>query len=257
MEPLSNHDPAHCCWNCDHFQRFDPDPKPKLCEGQCRAKPLNGAMFQACFVSDRSDGFGHNKECLPAWPWIPCGLRGRCSSFALSTEKDLPQSPMSFGCTHNPPTPYQDWRAWAKPGKGICLTCHWFEPEECPYRGSAPRARGSCLYYPPAQTWATMFEIQIPMLEIGVNPTIENAHVMWCSCWEGPRPIVDMDPTPIEAPKNELEAYQNWEVGRPKAVWLTSLLFSRISRIREYFESSKPQKCGKVPSKKITPLRQV
>ena len=223
MEPVANHYPRVCCWQCEHFQRYDSTlPFPTKCDGECRAAPIAGAFFVTNFAYDEKRNFGLNSEIAYAFPHIPCGLRNRCAQFKASMEKDIPKSPMSLDCQREAPTIAATWQPWIKPGKESCATCIWFEPEYCQRKHPAQPDNGACLYYPPRPRRYHWFERFLPRVEIGVTATLIGAARLWCSQWDGPRPEFQIGPDPekIETPADLLT---RWESRRARLVWQTSL----------------------------------
>jgi len=238
MEPIHNFHPPVCCWNCDHFQRYDPDPRPKKCDGECRAAPIPGALFVTDFMPDPTDrsNFGHNKETAYYWPHITCGLRMRCSLFSPTTEADNPQSPMSFNCQHEQPTNVSEWKPWIKPGKQSCWTCAWFEPALCQRKNKEQPDLGSCLYNPPRPREFHQFESMFPSAAVGATPTVSGALNLWCSAWQGPRPEIGYtaaDPEPVQSAQ---EAYVKWEAGRERLTWLAALQLYAVKKIMKEAE---------------------
>lgn len=244
MEPLANYNPSVCCWNCDHFQRYDPAlPRPSSCDGECRLEPVKGALFTTDFMPDPQDraDFGHNKETAFAWPHITCGLRMRCKQFEKSKELELPQSPLSFDCQHTAPTFTNEWKAWIKPGKQNCFTCAWFEPALCQRKNDAQLDNGCCLYNPPLPRQYHFFEQMFPRAEIGATPSIRGALALWCSKWEGPRPDIGYSPEDKEPIESGQDAYNLWEDRRSRLVWLASLQIGQVKKIRAEAEKNAPR----------------
>ena len=220
MEPKANHNPPLCCWNCQHFQRYDPSaPRPVRCDGECRLEPPAGSLFTLDLPRD------YNKETSFWFPHITCGLRSRCARFEKTTEPDAPQSPMSFDCQHTPPTLTVTWRAWRRPDKRetTCFNCSWFEPELCQHKNETQPDNGCCLYNPPLGRRFFQFEQLLPRLETGTNPKIDGAGNYWCSRWEGPRPMIGFSADDPEPAKTAEEVYNRWEAQNERLVWLAAL----------------------------------
>lgn len=242
MEPLHNYNPSVCCWNCDHYQRYDPELRPTACDGECRLEAVKGALFITDFIPDPQDraDFGHNKETAFYWAHISCGLRMRCSRFEATTEPELPQSPMSFNCQHEKPTLTADWKAWIKPGRKSCFTCGWFEPALCQHKNDKQPDNGCCLHNPPLPRQFHYFEPMLPRAEVGAPATITGALGLWCSKWEGPRPEIgytNEDPEPVES---ALDAYTKWEDGRTRLTWLASLQIAKVKEMKRKMQAKKP-----------------
>ena len=243
MEPIHNYHPPVCCWNCDHFQRYDPSPRPKKCDGECRQRAIPGALFITDFMPDPTDRdgkeFGHNKEIAYYWAHITCGLRMRCHHFEPTTEEDLPQSPLSFNCQHEAPTSVGEWEPWIKPGKGSCFTCAWFEPALCQRAHKEQLDNGGCLHDPPRPRQFHHFEPMLPRAELGATPTISGARSLWCSKWEGPRPEIgytSADPNPV---KSNDDVYVRWEAGRERLTWLSSIQITRVKAMQAQMAARK------------------
>lgn len=239
MEPIANYNPPVCCWNCEHYQRYDSDSRPKRCDGECRLNPVPGALFTTDFSPDPQDkdDFGHNKETSYYWPHITCGLRMRCASFEKSTENSLPQSPLSFDCQHTAPTVTAEWKPWIKPGKKSCFTCSWFEPELCQRKHDRQIDRGCCLHGPPPPRQFHVFEQMLPRAEIGATPSILGALGLWCSKWEGPRPEIGFTTEDLQDPiESPLDVYTQWEARRERLVWLASI---QLAKVKEQIAKSR------------------
>lgn len=242
MEPKANFNPPICCWNCDHFQRYDPTgPRAGRCDGECRLEPVRGAFF----VLDLPRDFA--KETTLWFPHIPCGLRNRCAQFKKTAEPDLPQSPMSFDCQHTAPTITNAWQAWVRPDKQetVCFNCTWFEPELCQRKNEVQPDNGTCLYYPPLERRFFQFEQLLPRLETGTTPSIIGALGYWCSKWEGPRPEIGFtreDPEPAQTP---VEIYTQWEARNERLVWLSALQMGQLQK-----GMRRPEPPKKKPAKK-------
>lgn len=213
-------DKGRCCWNCDHFQRYDSELPPKKCEGECRIAPLAGSLFVADHVR------GMNTEQMRFWPYIGDGLRHRCAHFEKSTEQELPQSPMSVACKEPPPTPLGEWSPWARPDKveKTCWYCEHYEPEEGSHK--AQPDVGSCLYNPPLYRSAVFPALQVQSA-IGVAPTVPAARVLWCSCWEGPR-AAQLAYTPDQEELTPDDVVIQWEARHERLVWMSTFLQKRF-----------------------------
>lgn len=240
MEPIHNHNPRVCCWNCEHFQRYDSEKRPTHCDGECRANPIPGALYITDFIPDPQDRaeFGHNKETAYYWPHITCGLRMRCASFEATTEKDNPQSPLSFDCQHTAPTVATEWRPWVKPGKKerSCFACNWFEPALCQRKFDTQLDNGCCLFNPPKPRQNHLFEEVLPRAEMGVSPSVRGALALWCSKWSGPRPQIGYTDTDPDPPENMADHYSMWESQRERATWLSALTMARFKAIKRAAE---------------------
>lgn len=252
MEPIHNFHPAVCCWNCEHFQRYDQSQQPQKCDGECRRAPIPGALFITDFMPDPQDptDFGHNKETAYYWPHITCGLRMRCSYFDDTMEQDNPQSPMSFACQHEAPTSVAEWKPWVKPSREFrtCWTCGWFEPALCHRKHKEQPDNGCCLHDPPRPRQFHQFEAIYQRAEVGATPTITGALSLWCSRWDGPRPEIGYTAEDIDPVRSGHEAYTKWEAGRERLTWLSSMQISKVKEI-----ASKRSGCpGKQKSKIIT-----
>lgn len=227
MEPKTNYNPPVCCFNCEHFQRYDSTlPRPKRCDGECRLEPVKGALFTLDLPRD------YNKETSYWFPHITCGLRCRCASFKATNEKELPQSPMSFDCQHTPPTLTVSWRPWVKPSKKqtVCFNCAWFEPVLCQRKNEKQPDNGCCLYYPPLPRQFHVFEQLLPRLDTGTNPPITGALGYWCSRWEGPRPEIGFTQDNPDPPKTPEDVYVNWEAQNERLVWLSALQMAEFQK---------------------------
>lgn len=245
MEPIANHHPQVCCWNCDHYQRYDPERRPKRCDGECRLNAIPSAIFTTDFMPDPNDQreFGHNKETAFSFPHITCGLRMRCRSFKKSTEEDLPQSPLSFNCQHTPPTRVMEWKPWIKPGKENCFTCAWFEPELCQRKHDAQLDNGGCLHDPPRPRQFHIFEQMFPRAETGATAMVTGALGLWCANWEGPRPEIGFtDEDPREPVKSPHDAYSQWEARRDRLVWLSSMQIAEVKKMQRQVQARAQEK---------------
>lgn len=228
MEPIANHYPLICCWNCEHFQRYDQtSPFPKKCDGECRARPIAGAYLTVALVPENEKKFGIESETAFSFPYVPCGLRGRCSSFKTTHEKGNPKSPMSLDCQKEPPSISARWEPWIKPGRESCHTCNWFEPEYCQRRVKAQPDNGACLYYPPRPRRHYWFERFLPRFDIGVYPTIQRAGSLWCSQWDGPRPEFQIGPDP-EPVKSADDFHARWKKRRARVLDQTRLTLESL-----------------------------
>ncbi len=265
MEPIHNFHPPVCCWNCDHFQRYDEEQRPKQCDGECRLNPAPGALFITDYIEDPTDQgqFGHNKELCFSWPHITCGLRMRCASFEKSTEPDLPQSPLSYDCQHTKPTDIAEWRPWVRPDKllYVCWSCNWFEPELCQRKYKEQPDNGTCLYMPPRPQQIGFFEQLIPSQALGATPSILGALSYWCSKWAGPRPEISFGSTPVLAkplndgddqPMTRADIYTHWEDRHNRLVWLASAQLAKVQKVREQMKAAAREAARKQESRIIT-----
>lgn len=223
MLPKFNSQGATCCWNCQHFQRYDADRPPKKCDGECRQKPMEGSLFIADHQSDM------NMEQIFTWPYIPCGLRQRCHHFEETKEPSLPQSPMSNTCREEPPTIPATWKPWIKPGLGNCWTCIYFEPEQGQHKKQ--KDVGTCLYNPPLHQNYYIPGI-VPQTTIGISPTIPRAAVMWCSAWQTREAAIEYTEEEKDPPQTPKEFYTQWEERHERLIWISSLIKKMIEKMR-------------------------
>jgi len=225
MEPVANHNPSVCCWNCDHFQRFSSKPQPDTCDGECRVFPPGNSILVTALVSTQG-AKGLQSEIQEYFPHILCGLRYRCSHFVSTSEPNNPQSPTSFDCQLLAPSNTLIWEPWIKPGRESCWSCNWFEPELCPYKNQAQPDNGTCLFNPPAPRRFHQFERILPKIELGTTPTVRQARLLWCSCWQGPRP--ELNYAPGDQMLSPRELHSQWEQRNQRAIWSQTLLLQSV-----------------------------
>ena len=223
MIPKFNSQGNICCWNCQHYQRYDDGIPPLKCDGECRARPIKAALF---VMDHRRDV---NMETVLTLPYITDGLRHRCHRFEKSDEEKLPTSPMSKACTEQPPQIPMQWVPWSKWDFSNCWNCLYFEPEQGQHKQQLDT--GSCMYNPPACMRQNIPSL-VPRTTIGTLPTIPKARALWCSCWKQREHQIEYTSIENEPPHTVDEYFNQWEERHERLVWMSALIKAIIDKMR-------------------------
>lgn len=184
------------CWLCEHFQRYDSDPAPVNCEGDCRKYPPN--MYNQNYApgtvpDDEWDG-------LSFWFYIPFGNIQWCNGFQASLEANIPPAPgnpapVGGDCAHQSFTdlilPQVQLNGGTppfskKPILDSCWYCDHFQRfQETPTPGPFP-CIGRCQIEPRE---SYVYTNPMPYVDSDLNtayefPQIRHGGNNWCNRWE-------------------------------------------------------------------------
>jgi hypothetical protein len=189
------------CWQCEHFQRYDPSSAPKECWGECRKN--NPAFYGS------KDGFSFQSAPDPVInmppflvigfaPYIPFANQAWCSGFQRATIAP-PAAPANIGACApqyppiNPPVfnlAFAPLPWTIKPIQASCWYCQhfqrWYEsqPPGPPYQYD--QCAGYCCHEPPGkflQNSESAYPNEVPN-EDWHFPFILFGALYWCSKWE-------------------------------------------------------------------------
>jgi len=192
------------CWSCDHFQRYDPQDSPEICQGLCCFdSPSN------IFVT--SDQLINPEEIssvllAPQFALVVDAIRGWCSRYERTREKNLPdppaQCPMEVEII-----PQEYWEPWNKkaPENISCWNCDHFQvdpySEELSDYGSCRRRpmdnQGFMIWNLNGYETSSPFQrVLFNTISFNVGDWTELVYpsVRWCAKWERARHAVPSVP---------------------------------------------------------------